>query len=77
MLSTPQGAGEVGKNSILYFRVKDIESTHQEMLKKGAVNERNPQLAATMADHEVWIGFIKDPDDNLVGLMEEKPLEDL
>jgi hypothetical protein len=25
-----------------------------------------------MPDHELWIGFVRDPDDNLVGLMEEK-----
>jgi hypothetical protein len=28
-----------------------------------------------MPDHELRIGFIRDPDSNLVGLMEEKPLE--
>jgi len=27
-----------------------------------------------MEDHELWIGFIRDPDGNLIGLMEEKPL---
>jgi methylmalonyl-CoA/ethylmalonyl-CoA epimerase len=31
-------------------------------------------MAAKMEDHELWIGFIRDPDGNLVGLMEEKPL---
>ena len=72
MLSTPQGAGEVGKNSILYFFTTDIESVYEEALKKGAVEERPPQLAAKMQDHELWIGFLKDPDGNLVGLMEEK-----
>ena len=40
MLSTPQGAGEVGKNSILYFFTTDIESVYEEALKKGAVEER-------------------------------------
>jgi hypothetical protein len=31
-----------------------------------------PQLAAQMPDHALWISFVKDPDGNLVGLMEEK-----
>jgi catechol 2,3-dioxygenase-like lactoylglutathione lyase family enzyme len=74
MLSTPQGSGKPGANSILYFKVGDIEDSHAAMLKKGAVNERTPQLAAKMPDHELWIGFLRDPDGNLVGLMEEKPL---
>jgi predicted enzyme related to lactoylglutathione lyase len=72
MLSTPQGAGTVGQNSILYFKVTDIVATHSAIVRRGAKNERAPQLAAKMPDHELWIGFLRDPDDNLIGLMEEK-----
>ncbi len=72
MLSTPQGAGQIGANSILYFSTSDIEKTHAAMTERGAVNERTPQLAARMPDHELWLSFIRDPDGNLVGLMEEK-----
>lgn len=72
MISTPQGAGEPGKNSIPYFSVTDIESYFSEVVKQGAKVEREPQLAAKMPDHELWIGFLKDPDDNLGGIMEEK-----
>jgi predicted enzyme related to lactoylglutathione lyase len=72
MLSTPQGHGEAGKNSILYFKVKDVEATHAAIVARGAKNERAPALTAKMPDHELWIGFVRDPDNNLVGLMEEK-----
>ena len=72
MLSTPQGAGAVGANSILYFVVADIAATHALLVERGAENERTPQLAAQMPDHELWTGFLRDPDGNLVGLMEEK-----
>ena len=72
MLTTPQGAGTVGANSILYFSVSDIVTVHQSLLDKGAINERTPELAAKMPDHELWTGFLRDPDGNLVGLMEEK-----
>ncbi|HEX7027898.1 MAG TPA: VOC family protein [Gammaproteobacteria bacterium] len=72
MLTTPQGSGKVGNNSILYFKVSDIESTHAKLVKRGAQNERKPALAAKLADHELWLGFLRDPDGNLVGLMEEK-----
>lgn len=70
--STPQGAGQVGANSVLYFRATDIEQYYVDMLGRGAKAERAPQLAAKMPDHELWIGFVRDPDGNLVGLMEEK-----
>lgn len=72
MLSTPQGAGAVGANSILYFNVTDIEFVYREFVEQGAKEERAPQLAANMPDHDLWTGFLRDPDDNLVGLMEEK-----
>jgi predicted enzyme related to lactoylglutathione lyase len=72
MLSTPQGAGTVGANSVLYFTVEDIEQAHRQVVQRGATNERDPQLTARMPDHELWIGFVRDPDGNLIGLMEEK-----
>src|SRR5438046_4581419 len=72
MLSTPQGAGTVGHNSILYFKVTDIVATHAAIVERGAKNERAPQLTAKMPDHELWAAFVRDPDGNLVGLMEEK-----
>ena len=31
-----------------------------------------PQRTATMPGHAPWIGFLRDPDGNLVVLMEEK-----
>lgn len=71
MLTTPQGEGTVGHNSVLYFTVRDIVATHAAMVARGARSERAPQLAARMPDHELWIGFLRDPDGNLVGLMEE------
>lgn len=72
MLSTPQGAGAVGANSVLYFEVNEIENVFTAIAERGAQVERPPQLAAQMPDHALWIGFVRDPDGNLVGLMEEK-----
>ena len=72
MLSTPQGAGAVGANSVLYFKVNQIENVFTAIVERGAQVERPPQLAAQMPDHALWIGFVRDPDGNLVGLMEEK-----
>jgi predicted enzyme related to lactoylglutathione lyase len=74
MLTTPQGAGAPGANSLLYFKVGGIEATYAALLARGAEGHRAPQLTARMPDHELWIGFVNDPDGNLIGLMEEKPL---
>jgi catechol 2,3-dioxygenase-like lactoylglutathione lyase family enzyme len=73
MLSTPQGIGAVGANSILYFHAPDIAKRFDEMVELGARKEREPQLAARLNDHDVWIGFVRDFDGNLIGIIEEKP----
>ena len=71
MLSTPQGHGEIGKNSTLYFKVDDLPATYAAIVARGAKSERAPQLTAKLPDHDLWMAFLRDPDDNLVGLMSE------
>lgn len=72
MLSKPQGAGQPGANSPLYFLVTDVEASFAAITGRGALPERAPQMAAQMPDHQLWIGFVRDPDGNLIGLMEER-----
>lgn len=72
MLTTSAGAGEAGKNSVLYFKTASLVSTYDAIVARGATPERAPQLTAKMPDHELWMAFVRDPDDNLVGLMEER-----
>lgn len=72
MLSTPQGAGTIGGNSVIYFKVDDIEHRFRTLLDRGAVGEREPQATAELSDHTLWLAFLRDPDGNLVGLMEER-----
>ena len=72
MLTLPEGAGAAGKNSVLYFKVDNLASVHTAIVGRGAKDERGPALVAKMPDHELWMAFVRDPDGNLVGLMEEK-----
>jgi predicted enzyme related to lactoylglutathione lyase len=72
MLTTPQGAGSSGANSILYFTVADVHAAHAALVARGAEDAGGPELTAKMPDHELWIAFVRDPDGNVVGLMEER-----
>lgn len=72
MLSTPQGRGVAGANSILYFKVTDIETTYAASVARGGISERAPKLTARLPDHELWIGELRDLEGNLIGLMEER-----
>ena len=71
MLTTPQGAGEVGKNSILYFKVTDIAAVHAAIVARGAKKESEPRLIAKMPDHELWMAAVRDPEGNVIELMSE------
>ncbi len=48
----------------VYYEVKDVRELSAQIQF-----EKQVQLAAHTDTHEVWIGFIKDPDNNLIGLM--------
>ena len=57
MITVPQGAGEVGKNSIIYFRATGLTDLYRAAIERGACAEREPQLTARMPDHEARIGI--------------------
>jgi methylmalonyl-CoA/ethylmalonyl-CoA epimerase len=72
MLTKPEGPGEAGKNSLLYFKVNDVAAAHAAIVGRGAKSEHEPRMIAKMPDHELWMAFVRDPDGNVVGMMEER-----
>jgi predicted enzyme related to lactoylglutathione lyase len=60
--------------SIVYYKVDDIGAVFATLKSRGAIVEREPQLTANMGTYELWIGFLRDPDDNVLALMSEVPL---
>lgn len=59
--------------SILYYRVGDIQGVHRALESRGVKVEHEPQLVAPMPDHDLWISFYKDSEDNHFALMSEVP----
>jgi methylmalonyl-CoA/ethylmalonyl-CoA epimerase len=70
MLSLPEKTAE-GSNSVIYYRVSDIQQAFQTLTSRGVVFEGEPHLIAKMPDHELWMAFFRDPDRNLLALMSE------
>lgn len=60
--------------SIIYYKVEDIGAAFADLKARGAIVEREPQLTANMGTYELWIGFLRDPEDNVLALMSEVPL---
>jgi methylmalonyl-CoA/ethylmalonyl-CoA epimerase len=73
MLTTKQGAEDDHKTSVIYYRVRDIDAAVKALKQKGVSFVREPQMTAKMDDHELWIGFLRDPDNTLIGIMAEIP----
>lgn len=59
--------------SIIYYRVDDIGAAWDSIVARGGIAERAPQRTADLGTHELWIGFLRDPEDNLLALMSEVP----
>jgi methylmalonyl-CoA/ethylmalonyl-CoA epimerase len=68
MLDGP-AAERAGRGSVLYFKVADIQVAYQALVDQGVDLEGEPHLVARMPDHELWMTFFRDPDQNLLALM--------
>ena len=58
-------------SSILYFSVPDIATAHRKLRDGGVRMEGEPHLIAKMPDHDLWMAFFHDSEDNFLGLMSE------
>ncbi|HEU4649518.1 MAG TPA: VOC family protein [Gemmatimonadales bacterium] len=73
MLSGPE-VGAVGPaGAVLYFKVADIEATHDELVRRGVEFVQRPHVVAELPDHDLWLAFFRDPSENLLALMSEVP----
>jgi catechol 2,3-dioxygenase-like lactoylglutathione lyase family enzyme len=70
MLDAP-AKENAGKGSVIYFKVKDLQTTFKRLSTKGLLFEAKPHLIAKMPDHELWMAFFRDPDNNPLALMSE------
>jgi len=57
--------------SILYYKVEDIASAHRTLAGRGVRFEGDPHLIARMPDHDLWMAFFRDAEENLLALMSE------
>jgi len=71
MLDVPEKPEFDHPSSILYFAVPDISSAHRQMLAQGVHFEDEPHLLAKMPDHDLWMTFFRDSEQNLLALMSE------
>jgi predicted enzyme related to lactoylglutathione lyase len=73
MLDRPEKPEFDHASSILYFSVADIKAAHARMKESGVRFEDEPHMIARMPDHDLWMTFFRDSEENLLALMSEVP----
>lgn len=73
MLSRPESPEFDHPSSVLYFRVGDIAAAHEALAARGVHFRDPPHKIAEMPDHELWMAFFDDGEDNVLALMAELP----
>lgn len=66
------GDGQIaGQNSVLYLTVESVDLAYSSLGDQLAF-EGEPHLVAKMPDHELWMVFFRDAENNLLAFMEER-----
>ena len=71
MLDAPAKAQANNYSSVIYYKVPDLDAAFEALTAKGVRFEAKPHLIAKMPDHELWMAFFRDPDQNMLALMSE------
>jgi catechol 2,3-dioxygenase-like lactoylglutathione lyase family enzyme len=73
MLTNPEKPEFDHPCSVLYFAVPDITGAYQQMLNSGVRFDDQPHVVARMPNHDLWMTFFRDSEENLLALMCEMP----
>jgi predicted enzyme related to lactoylglutathione lyase len=71
MLTVPEKPEFDHPSSVIYFKVDNIENAFDTLSGRGVRFLGKPHLIAPMKDHDLWMAFFHDVDNNLLALMSE------
>lgn len=73
MLTKPEKAEFDHPGSVLYYRVRDLQAGYKILISRGVKFEGEPHLIAKLEEHDLWMAFFRDSENNLLALMSEVP----
>jgi methylmalonyl-CoA/ethylmalonyl-CoA epimerase len=59
-------------SSYIYFRTPDMNALLADVRTKNVSVHQEPQVIARMPDYDLWLMWIKDSEENLLSIMEER-----
>jgi methylmalonyl-CoA/ethylmalonyl-CoA epimerase len=72
MLTQTEESEATPPAGVIYYRVANVDQAYATLQTRGATFVDAPHLIARLPDHELWMVFLRDPDEHLLGLMEER-----
>jgi len=63
---------EAGKNSMMYFQAANVERAHSAFKERGVTVHQPPHVIASLPDRDRWLMWVRDSEENLLGVMEER-----
>ncbi|HEX3232878.1 MAG TPA: ACT domain-containing protein [Gemmatimonadales bacterium] len=71
MLTGVTGDGSPAAAGIIYYLVTDLVAAYEALSDKGVRFLDAPHCVARLPDHELWMAFCRDSEENLLALMSE------
>ena len=71
LLAIPEDGDSAQRASIIYFIVAGIHAATDALRDRGVVFTSDRHLVTEMPDHDLWMSFFQDPDQNTLALMSE------
>lgn len=71
MLGLPEKPEFDHPSSIIYFKVDDIQNIFKTFSGRGVKFEDEPHPIAKMSNHDLWMTFFRDSENNFLALMSE------
>ena len=74
MLGSAESPDVKPAGTVLYFEVDDLDTTFATLRDRGAAVAENgaPHFIARLGAKDLWMAFLRDPDENLFALMAER-----
>lgn len=70
MLNSGEGEPS-GERSVIYYSVDDIQGAYGRLASAGVEFNDEPHIIHSSENYELWMAFFKDPDGNLLAIMDE------
>jgi predicted enzyme related to lactoylglutathione lyase len=67
------GEADTHPSSVIYFNVPDIQQAHQALIERGVEIVEEPEFVANMGSYDLWIGFFRDSENNVLAFMSNVP----